>query len=226
MRPMMRLVLGLAALVLILAGVALALPSQVTVARTVVINAPESVVFPYLNSPRAFSGWSPWAQRDPNLQVTYAGPDQGKGARVEWTSNERSVGQGSMEIADSAPNRRVDLAVNFNDLEGTTFYDLAPAGSGTKVTWGFSYDTGTNPLRRWKGLMLDRFVGTDFQIGLAELKERIEAERRPGAPGTPMAPQASPSPAPAADPSQAVQPQAAPSAGAPAIQEQRRPRRP
>ena len=49
------------------------------------------------------------------------------------------------------------------------------------MTWGFSYDTGTNPLRRWKGLMLDRFVGNDFQVGLAELKERIEAERRPGA---------------------------------------------
>ena len=127
--------------------------------------------------------------------MTYAGPDQGKGARVEWTSNERSVGQGSMEIADSAPNRRVDLAVNFNDLEGATFYDLAPSGSGTKVSWGFSYDTGTNPLRRWKGLMLDRFVGTDFQIGLADLKERIEAERRSGRSRHPpaMAPQASPS---------------------------------
>jgi hypothetical protein len=225
MRPMMRLVLGLAALVLILAGVALALPSQVTVARTVVINAPESVVFPYLNNLRAFAGWSPWAQRDPNLQVTYSGPDQGKGARVEWTSNERSVGQGNMQIADSSPNRRVDLAVNFNDLEGATFYDLAPSGSGTKVTWGFSYDTGTNPLRRWKGLMLDRFVGNDFQVGLAELKERIEAERRPGAPGTP--PEASPSAeAPVTDPAQAAQPQVAPPASLPPVQEQRRPRRP
>jgi hypothetical protein len=41
MRPIMRLILGLVALALILVGVAFALPSQVTVARSIVINAPE-----------------------------------------------------------------------------------------------------------------------------------------------------------------------------------------
>lgn len=224
MRPMMRLVLGLGALVLILAGVALALPSQVTVARTVVINAPESAIFPYLNNLRAFNGWSPWAQRDPNLQVTYAGPGQGEGARIEWTSGERSVGEGSMQITESQPTRRVDLAVNFNGLEGASYYDLAPSGSGSRVTWGFGYDTGTNPLRRWKGLMLDRFVGTEFQTGLAELKERVESERRPGAPGAAPAPAAAPSAeAPATDPAQAAQP---PQTSPAPVQEQRRPRRP
>lgn len=227
---MMRLVLGLGALVLILAGVALALPSQVTVARAVVINAPESAIFPYLNNLRSFNSWSPWAQHDPSLQVTYSGPDQGKGARVEWTSDVRAVGQGSMEIAESNPNRRIDLAANFNGLEGTTYYDLAPSGSGTKVTWGFGYDTGTNPLRRWKGLMLDRFVGVEFQNGLDELKERVESERRPGAPGAAPAPMGAPaSPdgaagAMATDPAQAAQPQV--QTGPAPVQEQRRPRRP
>ena len=228
MRPMMRLVLGLGALVLILAGVSLALPSQVVVTRSVVINAPEPAVFPYLNDLRAFSGWSPWARRDPQLQVTYTGPSQGKGARIEWTSAERSVGQGNMEITESEPNRRIDLAVNFNGLEGTTYYEVAPSGSGSKVTWGFGYDTGTNPLRRWKGLMLERFVGTEFQTGLAELKERVEAERRPGAPGAapaPMAPPASPNGAPLAADAATDPAQAAPPAPAP-VQEQRRPRRP
>jgi hypothetical protein len=243
MRPMMRLVLGLCALVLILAGVGLALPSQVTVARSVVINAPEPVVFPYLNNPHTFSGWSPWAQRDPKLQVTYSGPDQGKGARIDWTSAERSVGAGSMEIAESQPNRHIDLVVSVNGLEGPSSYDVAPSGSGSKVVWSFSYDTGANPLRRWKGLMLDRFVGTEFQTGLAELKERIESERRPAAPGTavPMGtPPTTGQPAPAstngspaaaapgapAGPAQAAQPQAAPQPSTAPVQEQRRPRRP
>jgi hypothetical protein len=240
MRPMMRLVLGLGALVLILAGVGLALPRQVTVARTVVINAPEPVVFPYLNNLHAFSGWSPWAKRDPNLQVTYSGPDQGKGARIDWTSNERSVGAGSMEITESQPSRHIDLAVGFNGLEGASYYDVVPSGSGSKVIWGFSYETSTNPIRRWKGLMLDRFVGTEFQNGLAALKERIESERAPLAPGAavpmatapatgqsaPAATSGSPAAAAPGAPAQAAQPQAAPQPSPAPVQEQRRPRRP
>jgi polyketide cyclase/dehydrase/lipid transport protein len=185
MRPMMRLVLGLGALVAILIGVAFALPSHVTIYRSVVINAPEAVVFPYLNNLHRFVDWSPWAARDPQLRVTYAGPEEGKGARTEWTSEKRSVGTGSMEIASSDPNRHLDLVVNFNGMDGTSYYDVAPSGSGSKVTWGFGVDMGGNPFRRWKGLMLDGIVGTEYRDGLARLKERIEAARQPTAPAAP-----------------------------------------
>jgi hypothetical protein len=81
----------------------------------------------------------------------------------------------------------VDLAVNFSGMDGTGYFDIAPSGSGSKVTWGFGVDMGTNPFRRWKGLMLDRIVGTEYRDGLAKLKERIEVERQPIAPPTPPA---------------------------------------
>ncbi|HEY7766354.1 MAG TPA: SRPBCC family protein, partial [Aestuariivirgaceae bacterium] len=119
MRPIMRLILGLCALAVILAGVALALPGHVTVARSVVINAPEVAIFPYLNNLHRFGDWSPWSARDPQLTVAYSGPEQGKGAKVEWTSSKPSVGAGSMEIVESNPNRHIDLAVSFNGLDGT-----------------------------------------------------------------------------------------------------------
>ena len=179
MRPIMRLILGLCALAVILAGVALALPGHVTVARSMVINAPESIVFTYLNNVHRFGDWSPWASRDPELTVSYSGPDQGKGAKVEWTSSKASVGTGSMEIIESNPNRHIDLAVDFNGLDGTAYYDVAPSGSGSKVTWGLSYDSGTSPLKRWKGLMLDRYLGAEFRDGLGKLKDKVESERRP-----------------------------------------------
>ena len=185
MRPIMRLILGLCALAVILAGVALALPGHVTVARSMVINAPESIVFPYLNNVRRFGDWSPWASRDPELTVSYSGPDQGKGAKVEWTSSKASVGTGSMEITESNPNRHIDVAVDFNGLDGTSYYDVAPSGSGSKVTWGFSYDSGASPLKRWKGLMLDRYLGAEFRDGLVKLKDKVESERRPMAPPPP-----------------------------------------
>ena len=182
MRPMTRLVLGLVVLVGILGAVALGLPSHVTVTRSVVINAPEPIVFPYLNNLHEFSEWSPWQLRDPKLAVSYGGPEQGKGATVQWTSEVKSIGTGSMEITESEPSRHIDLAVNFNGLDGTSSYGISPAGSGSKVTWAFGYDSGTSPLKRWKALMLDGFVGAEYRAGLDRLKEKIESERRPTAP--------------------------------------------
>ena len=192
MRPMMRLVLGLAVLVGIMAGVAFGLPAHVTVTRSTSINAPESAVFPYLNNLHYFSEWSPWQLRDPQLKVSYEGPEQGKGSQVQWTSEKPSIGTGSMEIVESEPNRSIDLAVNINGLEGTGSYKIVPDGSGSKVTWNFIYESGSSLVRRWKALMLDGFVGAEYRSGLDRLKEKIESERRPAAPAVGLTPEGLP----------------------------------
>jgi hypothetical protein len=179
---MTRLVLGTASLAGIVAAVALGLPSHVTVSRSVVINAPESVIFPYLNNLHQFEDWSPWKARDPQLAVSYGGPESGQGARVTWSSKKPSIGTGSMEISEAQPSRRIDLVVNFNGLDGTSSYDVVPSGSGSKVIWTFGYESGTNPLKRWKALMLDGFVGAEYRTGLERLRDKVEADRRPTMP--------------------------------------------
>lgn len=189
MRPMTRLFLGIVVLVGILAAVSVGLPAHVTVARSVVINAPELSVFPYLANLKHFHDWSPWAARDPQLQLTYSGPKSGKGAHVDWVSQVRSIGTGSMEITSADPNKTLELAVNFNGLDGTSIYDIVPSGSGSKLTWSFGYDLGSSPLKRWKALALDGFIGAEYRVGLDKLKARIEEDRRPLAPTTGLVPQ-------------------------------------
>jgi Polyketide cyclase / dehydrase and lipid transport len=217
MRPMTRLVLGVVVLIAILAAVAVGLPSHVTVTRSVVINAPESAIFPYLNNLHEFRDWSPWSVRDPQLAVTYGGPQTGKGAQIKWTSRVPSIGTGSMEISETEPNRHVDLAVNFNGLDGTSSYDVVPAGSGSKVTWTFGYDSGSSPLKRWKALMLDGFVGSEYRAGLDRLKEKVEAERRPTTPTMGLTPGGGMSSQPQ-QPAATLPPGAAPPPGSPAGQ--------
>jgi hypothetical protein len=192
MGPLMRLILGLGVLVLIFAAVALGLPAHVTVARSVVINAPEYAIFPYLNNLRRFSTWSPWAARDPNMKVTYSGPPEGVGSKLVWESDEPSVGSGSLEIVESEQSKSVGMSADLNGLEGTSGFDLAPAGSGSKVTWTFGYATGSSPLKRWKALMLDGFVGAEYSKGLEKLKARVEEDRRPTAQPSVVAPPAPP----------------------------------
>jgi hypothetical protein len=221
---MTRLILGIAALAGIFAAVALGLPSHVTVSRAVVINAPESAIFPYLNNLHQFGDWSPWKARDPELAVSYGGPESGQGARVTWSSKKPSIGTGSMEIGESQPSRHIDLVVNFNGLDGTSSYDVMPSGSGSKVIWTFGYDSGTNPLKRWKALMLDGLVGAEYRNGLELLREKVEADRRPTMPTMVPAPQQGVTiqpeqPAAPIPPGAPVPPGAAPQAGAPAATE-------
>lgn len=195
MAPMMRLILGLGVLVLILAAVALGLPAHVTVTRSVVINAPEYAIYPYLNDLRKFPDWSPWTDRDPNMKVTYSGPPEGKGAKVEWVSEKPSIGTGSMQIVETEQSRSVDLAADFNGLKGMSSYQLTPAGAGSKLTWSFSYETGSSPIKRWRGLMLDRFIGTEYLKGLEKLKAKVEADRAPTSRPVIVAPQVPAAPA-------------------------------
>jgi hypothetical protein len=74
------------------------------------------------------------------------------------------------------------MDVNLNGLEGTSAFELAPAGSGSKLTWNFGFETGSSPIKRWKGLMLDGLVGTEYRAALDTVKEKIETERRPTVP--------------------------------------------
>jgi hypothetical protein len=195
MGPMMRLILGLIILGVILGAVALGLPAHVTVSRAVVVNAPEYAIYPYLNNLRRFSDWSPWAARDPDMKVTYSGQPEGTGAKVEWVSEQPSIGTGNMEIVETEQSRNVGLTANYNGLEGTSSFDLSPAGSGSKVTWSFGYETGSSPLKRWKALMLDGFVGAEYLAGLERLKARVEEDRKPTAHPA-VVPPAPPPPAP------------------------------
>ena len=79
-----------------------------------------------------------------------------------------------MKITESNPNRHIDLAVKFNGLDGTSYYEVVPSGSGSKVTWGFGYESGPARSERWKGLLLDRYVGAEYRDALAKLKDKIE----------------------------------------------------
>ncbi len=177
MRSFNRLILGVFLLLCVMAAAAFALPRHVAVERSAVINAPESDVYPYLINFRKFNEWSPWAKRDPETHYVFSGPKEGKGARMEWNSDNPDVGTGDQEIVEVEANKSVLVTLDFG-AKGTAnaSYTLSPSGAGTKVTWGLNTDVGNNPMGRWTGLLLDRWVGKDYEEGLANLKQLVEAK--------------------------------------------------
>ncbi|RTQ48550.1 hypothetical protein EJV47_16390 [Hymenobacter gummosus] len=172
MKTLKKTGLGLLTLVVVLSLVSQLLPRRVRVERSGVINATPSTVFEQINTLKNWEKWSPWHRLDPQMQLTYSGPAAGVGARYAWTSADSDVGNGSFTITGSVPARRIDAEMNFME-EGTATcsYQLEPAGHGTRISWVMESDMGYNPLSRYMGLLMDHFVGSDFEKGLRNLQE-------------------------------------------------------
>ncbi|MEM1272329.1 MAG: SRPBCC family protein [Pseudomonadota bacterium] len=151
-------------------------PRYVQVERHTEIAAAPEAVYAHVSSLKAFHEWSPWTGRDPNMEVTWSGPDQGVGNVMEWRSDVKGVGNGRQEITEVDENRQVKTALDFGSM-GTAeaWFDLVPKGDGaTRVTWGLNADMGNNPMGRWFGMMMDKWVGADYETGLSNLKARVE----------------------------------------------------
>lgn len=171
---------------LVLAGLFLAggllLPSEVHVERSVVIDRPAATVFSMVNGYRTFNQWSPWAGLDPDAEFVLQGPSTGVGARMEWSGDPALVGTGWQEITSSTPYERVETHLDFGPQgRADSYFDIQADPAGTLVTWGFDTDVTEGQhffgavLGRYLGLMLDRWVGADYEAGLASLKVYAES---------------------------------------------------
>lgn len=162
---------------LVFVGGAYLLPREVTVARSMEMDASPDQIFPHINSLKAAAEWSPWLGIDPEMKATYSGPDEGVGAKLAWSSEHPNVGNGAQEIVASVPGERVETALDFGEM-GTAkaLFVLSEAGAGTDVTWSLVADMGNNPVGRWMGLAMDGMVGADYEKGLNSLKALVEAK--------------------------------------------------
>jgi len=161
---------------LVAVAIAYILPGNVRVERATVIEAPPSEVFALVNGFENFNRWSPWYERDPDGDYRIEGPAQGIGARMSWSSEKPDVGQGSQEIIESVPESLVRTRLDFGEMgDANAFFELEARGEDkTHLVWGFKSDLGMNPVSRYFGLMFERWIGPDYEQGLAKLKSIAE----------------------------------------------------
>ncbi len=163
------------AIVAVFGAGAYLLPREATVERHINISAAPADVFPYVNSLKATQDWSPWLERDPDVVLTYSGPDSGVGAQMAWVSDEPNVGTGSQEITVSVQDQRVESALDFGEMgTATASFLLVGGGTSTEVFCILRTDMGNSPMGRWMGVAMDYIVGPDYETGLANLKALVE----------------------------------------------------
>ncbi|UGT70202.1 SRPBCC family protein [Nocardia gipuzkoensis] len=150
--------------------------AEFEVVRSAVITAAPARVHGLINDFREWVKWSPWEDLDPQLQRSYSGADSGVGARYAWSGN-RKAGAGSMEIIGSA-DREIGVRLEFlKPMKATNMvtFTLDPVETGTEVTWQMTgQQTGLMGFIG-KIIPMDRFIGRDFEKGLARLQEAATA---------------------------------------------------
>jgi hypothetical protein len=161
------------AVILILAT---AKPDRFGIQRATTVKAPPEKIFPLINDFHQWGTWSPYENKDPAMKRSYSGAASGEGAIYAWEGN-KNVGSGRMEILDSsAPSKIVIKLDFFKPFEGhnTAEFTMLPHGDATDVTWLMH-----GPLPFMGKIMhvfinMDRMIGKDFEIGLANLKRLTE----------------------------------------------------
>lgn len=169
------IVIGL--LMLLYIGACAIFSKTFNVQRSIVINAPVSVVFEQINDFNKWNAWSPWMEKDPNAKVTISGTIDQPGYMFQWSSENKEVGHGSLTRTQIIPNKLLESDLKFEDMNMTSkaYFQFEEVPEGTKVIWG---DKGDLPFfMRIMSPMMDGMMGKDFEKGLAKIKAVSEAHK-------------------------------------------------
>jgi len=173
MNRLIELIISVAIVAATFVIIGLILPNHAHVERTVEVANPVTQVYDILNGYRRYNAWQPWTGVDPHAQYTREGPDFGVGAKFNWTSFEKQLGNGSLEITESLPNEMIKMSMtnNWHGTNKTYTYRLQmnPQTRATQIEWSLDVDYGWNLFGRYAGLYLNGGTGEFMGSGLSRL---------------------------------------------------------
>lgn len=182
-----RLLYFVVILVALLLIISFFLPSKAHVERTVQMNGVKPAsVFAQLNDLKSYDKWMPWNKKDSGMKKNWGDKTSGTGASYSWES--KVVGNGSLTITESVPDKLVRTDLNFMENgTGKGGWELTEKDGGTNVKWFMDSEAGggflNKAISRYVFLFMDKMVGPDFEEGLASLQKA--AESTPALPNMP-----------------------------------------
>lgn len=179
MKIVKKIVIAIVVLIILALVIGFFSPRNVTLERSISIDASPASIYEEINGFKSFNKWSPWAKIDPeNTDYTYDGPDTGVGSKMSWTSTNDQVGVGSQEIVESIPNEKVRTMLIFGDYPDPNYANFIITGDGesSAVLWTFEGDMGSNPIGKLFGLFMESMLGPSYEEGLQNLKSLVESK--------------------------------------------------
>jgi len=173
MNVLKKVLIGIGVFVVILLIVAAFLPSEAKVDRSIVINAPDSIVFDYITNFENRTAWDPWLEMEPDAKVTLNEIKKGVGGGYAWEG--KQLGSGYLEIKEIEQNKSVKSSISFYDpqsSDGIISWTLVPISNKTEVTWTFE-GSMDYPIGRFFGLFMEDMLGPSLEKGLINIDHEI-----------------------------------------------------
>jgi effector-binding domain-containing protein len=171
-------------IVVVVVVLGLVAPKEIATERSVIINAPQSVVANHMFHFSNFKTWSPWQEMDPNMKTEITGDDGQVGSVYSWVGK-KEVGSGNMKVV-SRTNEELVIDLNFTEpFEKSSkgvWKAIDNGNNQTKAVWGFSthYGFPMNGLMMVMGMT--KMLEKDFDKGLNKLKAYVESGKAESAP--------------------------------------------
>jgi effector-binding domain-containing protein len=171
MKKILYVLIGLLLLYLILALFA---KSEMRVERKITVNKSQDLVRSKLADLNFYHQWDPFGAQDPAMTVNFSGTPGEPGHSMNWNSNVKEVGQGTLEVVAVKPDSVINK-LSMNGMSTMAYYVLAPMNGGTEVTWGIymKFPFLMRPMTLF--MDMDKMVGDKFAAGLENFKKQIEA---------------------------------------------------
>jgi uncharacterized protein YndB with AHSA1/START domain len=161
---------GGAVLLILFLVVGFVLPGTWSAQGSVQVDAPPEAVFPWLDSPRAWTRWTPW----PDTGLIITGPAHGAGSVISWDNAD--LGDGRFEVVEADPPRtvryRVEVQKRTMRTDGTL--RIEPRDGGTFVRWQEQGDFGHNPLMGYWARFMRKAQSAEMLKDLTRLKSLVE----------------------------------------------------
>jgi len=155
--------------------IALFVPKQYTVERSVLINKPVHTVFDYMKLVNNQEYYNKWVMKDPNKKIVNTGIDGTLGFIQSWNGNSQA-GEGEQEITGVTKNERITIEIRFvRPFKSTAHIYIITqpvTEHSTKTTWGMS-GKSKYPLNLMSAIMTGP-LGKDMETSLTMLKGILE----------------------------------------------------
>lgn len=168
---------SLGTLLVIFFLIAFFLPDRKQLSRSIIIDHPAKEIYGLITDYTNYKKWNPWSRREPEAKGELSGEPSTPGHKWEWSG--KKIGSGYLQIRELEEGKFVRSDLVFTAPRKMTAEDIWKFNeigeNKTEVSWEHVSDL-EYPTGRYFGLMLEKFLGPDFEQGLKNLKELSDSD--------------------------------------------------